>query len=150
MIFKPELAQKILAGEKTQDRRIVKPGEYLYNPMPSVKMVISKNAAIKWITGQTYAIQPGRGVAAIGRFKLLDIRRERVQDISEPEAMAEAVVPFRTPTGGLLYKPAFASLWNEINGAGSFGNNPEVWVLTFELVNPPNNIGNLQQERKMR
>lgn len=133
MQFKPDLAEKSVKGEKTMTRRLVKEGERMIN-LPSGKVVYGANGRVKWRVGQTYAIQPGRGVAAIGRFTLLDIRRERVQEISEPEARAEGVTPFRTPTGGLLYVPAFASLWNEIHGAGAFGNNPEVWVLVFEVV----------------
>lgn len=165
MQFRPELAQKILTGEKTMTRRIVKPGEYLYNPMPSVKMVISKNAAIKWITGQTYAIQPGRGMAAIGRFKLLDIRREQVQDITLEDAIAEGIrgrnlhdvfaangqflrrqyewrwdYECETWKQGAAFseQDSFMTLWDSINSKSGqrVKDNPEVWVLVFEVVKP--------------
>lgn len=138
MLFKPELCEKILSGAKTMTRRLVKSGEWLTTRPKmgggQVKVVYDANRKTKWEVGRSYAIQPGRGVAAVGRFTLLDIRRERLQDISEADAIAEGVTPFRTPTGGLLYVPAFASLWNEINGPGSFGDNPEVWALTFEVA----------------
>lgn len=131
MQFKPELAQKILTGEKTQTRRTVKPGEYLYDPIPDTKMVLGANKRTKdrctkyltkWVVGQTYAIQPGRGKAAIGRFKLLDIRRERVQDITEQDAIAE----------GFGSISEFFGVFESINGKAAL--DKEVWVLTFEVT----------------
>lgn len=136
MQFKPDLAEKSVKGEKTMTRREAKPWEWL-SVLPNGSKAVFHRGRVKWEVGKTYAIQPGRGVAAIGRFTLLDIRRERVQDISEADAKAEGVEPLRVfATGELLYKPAFAYLWNEINGdgAGAFGDNPEVWVLVFEVV----------------
>lgn len=119
MIFKPNLAQKVLKGEKTQTRRIVKPGEFWDG-----KTVCRPDGAIKWQVGQSYAIQPGRTKAAIGRFKLLDIRRERVQDISEGDAIAE----------GFSSISEFFGVFESINGKAAL--DKEVWVLVFEVINP--------------
>lgn len=94
MLFKPELAAKIPTGEKTQTRRIVKDGEFIdtyEHRDKTVKVVYLPNGHVKWMTGKFYAIQTGRGQKAIGRFRLLDIRRQRVGDISETDAIAEGV-----------------------------------------------------------
>jgi hypothetical protein len=141
MLFKPELCEKILKGAKVQTRRIVKAGEgleYWLGPAGSEIKAVYNDKGLKWMVGKTYAIQPGRGKAAVGRFLLLDIRKEPVMDISEEDAIAEGVEPLESPVLGKLYKPAFVNLWNEINGAGSFGKNPEVWVLTFKVEEEAN------------
>lgn len=142
MIFKPELAQKVLKGEKTQTRRLVRPGEVLVY-FDDKKIVLSgEPTRTKWVVGQTYAIQPGRTKAAIGRFKLLDIRRERVQDISEGDAIAEGVELNHyycdegtdldpTPTHRCDPIGKFLELFESINGKAAL--DKEVWVLVFEV-----------------
>lgn len=71
---------------------------------------------------------------------LVSVRVERLQDISEADALAEGIV--RQPDGGYgladttHYHAAdpricYWSLWDHINGAGSVEKNPFVWVLDF-------------------
>jgi uncharacterized protein YhfF len=135
MLFKPHLIEKILMGEKTQTRRIRKPGERLVKTaMIDELAVFDQNERLKWRTGGIYAICPGRGKPGLARIRVLDIRKEGVMEISEEDARAEGVEPLHLPTGEALYKPVFAALWNEINRSKPFGDNPEVWVLTFEKV----------------
>lgn len=62
------------------------------------------------------------------------IRIERLQDISEADAKAEGVI-FK-PGITNSYRQAFANLWAEINGEGSWSANPWVWAITFERVKP--------------
>lgn len=162
MQFRPELAQKILTGEKTQTRRIVKPGEWLVELDGGGKIVFREPTTPKWITGQSYAIQPGTK-ATIGRFKLLDIRREQVQDITLEDAVAEGIrgrnlhdvfaangqflrrqyewrwdYECETWKRGVNFseQDSFMTLWDSINsGPGQrWDDNPEVWVLVFEVV----------------
>ena len=166
MQFKPELAQKILLNLKTQTRRTVKAGEHLVIRENGDKAVFSVDPLrLKWLTGQTYAIQPGRGKKAIGYFTLLDIQQERVQNISETDAIAEGVDKnclgdWENCPGCLKQEyciaegeyhhylrdlddfPAysatesFLSLFESINGAAAL--DKEVWVLTFEVVKNEN------------
>lgn len=56
------------------------------------------------------------------------VRVERLQDISEEDALAEGVEASPTETP----REAYARLWGEINGAGSWAANPWVWVYTFQ------------------
>lgn len=58
--FKPELLQKIVAGEKTQTRRPVKEGEQL-TELGGLKTVLSYSGRIKYQVGRSYACTYGRG-----------------------------------------------------------------------------------------
>ncbi len=76
------------------------------------------------------------------------IRVERLQDISEADAQAEGVTPKWEPgcsgrlmeaLGGFSFRPAasaYAELWEQINGPGSWSANPWVWVIEFKRVTP--------------
>ncbi len=126
MIFKEELCQMVLDGTKTQTRRLVKDGDYqTYWPM---LCVFNRSDRLRFRENQTYAVQPGRGKKAVGRIGIAKIRREYLNAITHNDAQAEGV-------GRSLAK--FADLWNSIHPKGKrWGNNPEVWVLDFELVKP--------------
>lgn len=64
---------------------------------------------------------------------LTSVSIERLQDISEADALAEGVeewakeIPHRFPTARELYE----SLWVAINGPGSWNANPYVWRLSW-------------------
>lgn len=70
-------------------------------------------------------------------LELTDVRVERLQDISEEDAIAEGVdavsmadVP-RQATWSR--RQDYAQLWEKLNGKGSWDLNPWVWVLTFAV-----------------
>lgn len=97
MIFQHTLP-KVLSGEKTQTRRIVKPRDRyddrrMIGHPPAVFTVsrhgIDPAPIVKWQVGQTYAAQPGRGKPAVARMRITDIRREDVRRISEADVTAE-------------------------------------------------------------
>lgn len=74
-------------------------------------------------------------------LEITGVRVERVQDISEADAQAEGVVtwaitdpPPAAWDGSLLCVDMYRDLWESINGAGSWGANPYVWVLEFRRV----------------
>ena len=58
--FKEKLLKKILSGEKTQTRRVVKPGQKLIT-RDGLKTVIEPSGKIKYQVGRTYACTYGRG-----------------------------------------------------------------------------------------
>lgn len=59
-LFKEDLAQKILTGDKTQTRRPVKQGEALVE-LDGLKTLLTAGGRIKHQQGRDYAVQYGRG-----------------------------------------------------------------------------------------
>lgn len=67
-------------------------------------------------------------------LEVVSVRVERLQEISESDAMAEGV-----HLGGFANRravPFFRNLWNKINGPDSWEQNPFVWVVEFKRINP--------------
>lgn len=73
-------------------------------------------------------------------LKITDVRAERLHAISEEDAWTEGVQDLmgkETPWKGVLAPTsvhAYATLWEKINGPGSWGLNPWVWAVSFERV----------------
>lgn len=88
-------------------------------------------------------------------LRITDIRVECLQDISEEDAIAEGIQPLLMSGAqkvelGQLYldyskktelfndgvhpEHSFYTLWESINGAGSYDSNPWVWVVSFERI----------------
>lgn len=84
-------------------------------------------------------------------LEITDIRVERLQEISDADAMAEGVEHWVIGEGWREYglppsveaagthplrsaRDSFASLWESINGPGSWEANPFVWVIEFRRV----------------
>jgi hypothetical protein len=68
-------------------------------------------------------------------LEITGVRVERLQDISEDDAIAEGVngdecQDFDQPLPSMCYQ----ALWESINGSGSWQANPYVWVITFKKV----------------
>jgi hypothetical protein len=128
MLFKPYLAEAICRGKKTQTRRLKKPTHRVVLRANCIIAIYQSNRLL-WRIGNTYAIQPGRGKNAIGRFHLLTIRHEPLQTITSADARAEGL------EYALPIKP-FARLWDDIHTTPGtrWQDNPHVFVLTFELI----------------
>jgi hypothetical protein len=129
MLFKPELVAKILAGEKTQTRRVKRDedtawheGVYPQAYLPIVR--VYRSGRLLWQVGHSYALQPGYAKAAVGRILIESIRHcARASDISESDAVAE----------GFSSVSDFRALYSKINGAESLGQ--PCWALSFDLIN---------------
>jgi hypothetical protein len=79
-------------------------------------------------------------------LEITNTRVERLQDISEADAIAEGVTPKWEPGcsgrlmeafSGFSFRPAasaYADLWEQINGPGSWDANPWVWVVEFRRL----------------
>lgn len=101
-------------------------------------------------------------------LKVISIRVERLQDISEQDAIAEGVKLHHRGKHYLNYEDehykvtqfiynldtaveSYKSLWRLINGRDSWNksswdNNPWVWVVEFELTEKPENFNVNQKE----
>lgn len=77
-------------------------------------------------------------------LEIVSVRVERLQDISDQDAIAEGIglnasaasVPMTTPAGETMPRAMYRELWESINGAGSWDANPWVWVVEFKRVTP--------------
>jgi hypothetical protein len=91
-----------------------------------------------------------RWMSRVRHVPILDIRVERVQDITEKGAINEGVEPmeifghgmgwkdYGCEGGGLaLARDSYRTLWELINGPGSWEKNEWVWVIKFPLYKKP-------------
>jgi hypothetical protein len=120
MIFKPELAQKILEGKKTQTRRLVKSDKPRYK------------------VGHIYAFSDGRGKKTLGYIWIVFIDKQYIQDIYWKDCIAEGING-RRPRD-IVRK--FALLWDSIHKKKGtrFEDNPLVFVYDFRLERRANGI----------
>lgn len=107
---------------------------------PDVPLAKGRGALPSWYTRP--AIHMPRAAGRI-LLKITGVRVERLQDISEADARAEGVTiedrHMRGYCAGEFLSPsirAYRDLWESINGAGSWGANPWVWVVEFKRVAP--------------
>lgn len=69
------------------------------------------------------------------QLEITDIRVERLQDISDDDALEEGVDRTNTSIKGYA-RQRFQNLWQKINGVDSWDQNPWVWVIEFERIKP--------------
>jgi hypothetical protein len=71
-------------------------------------------------------------------LRITDVRVERLNDISEADALAEGIERIRFPEVGEWGWPQrkYRDLWEVINGPGSWDANPWVWAMSFEVATP--------------
>ncbi|MBF8720225.1 hypothetical protein [Pseudomonas guariconensis] len=73
-------------------------------------------------------------------LEITDVRVERLQDISEQQALAEGVMSAERDIDpdGNGYSPVelFGGLWVKLNGMDSWSANPWVWVVEFQRIQP--------------
>ncbi len=72
-------------------------------------------------------------------LEITSVRVERLKDISESDALAEGCKPNYLPNRAYEdqpYRSGFVSLWQGINGHGSWALNPWVWVIEFKRIKP--------------
>jgi hypothetical protein len=113
--FRPELAAKVMAGEKTVTRRLV-----------------SSNPRSPWYRGRCrlqigrdYAICPGRGKDQIGRVLIIGTSFEELGYLTEIEARKE----------GFANRLDFEIAWLRINGC-EYNPRAMVWRVAFRAVTP--------------
>lgn len=117
MMFKQQLVDLIVAGEKTVTRR----------PTSSNRNSPWSQDGCKLRVGRDYAICPGRGAHGVARVVIDDVRRERLVGAREPgEAQLEGFASFDD----------FRRTWVAING-GAFIDSTSVWRIEFHLLEAP-------------
>jgi hypothetical protein len=87
-------------------------------------------------------------------LKITNIRVERLQDITDKDAISEGIQEFTKDNTVLKYgldgwnwsemprkaKDGFLKLWESINGKESLNSNTWVWVIEFEKIDKPENF----------
>jgi hypothetical protein len=112
VIFKPELVEKILAGEKTETRRLV-------------KYENGREVPCRYEKGKYYALQPGRtkpGIRGV-KLKILAVDREHLGQMEHRKALRE----------GFSGTGEFFRYWERLHGR-VVPDLVEVWAIRFELV----------------
>jgi len=210
ILFSAPMVRAILAGTKTQTRRVVKPAHKAWIEMPVTHQLgewdkrplpYGKPGDRLWVRETWQAVsgndrarhimthpRPDRGwleYAATPRadepaykwrpsihmprwasritLEVTGVRVERLQDISEADALAEGISRLAPPApphewsglnrftlngmgsgfcaGSVSWNSPTAEalylrLWEDINGPGSWEANPWVWVVEFKWVQP--------------
>lgn len=194
ILFSGEMVRALLAGKKTQTRRVVKackdrntgcdlapheiageinhgdyenskygkPGDRLWVRetfgIPDAPLERKEKALVAYKATDFPAIDFGRWRPSIFMprwasritLEITGVRVERLQDISEADALAEGVKVGDPSVHQLKTDPgkhqkymrgtaktavvAYKSLWESINGPGSWAANPWVWVIEFKRV----------------
>lgn len=181
ILFSAPMVQALLAGRKTQTRRIAKmtsaghlkesrghrrwhpedpegtaacpygqPGDHLWvretfgyderghtiYRSDDIEALARERQWVSWPAWRPSIHMP-RWASRI-TLEITDVRVERLQHISEQDAIAEGATQFRLPLHPALedrrHVVGFQTLWESINGPGSWEANPWVWVLSFRRV----------------
>ena len=141
IIFSAPMVRAILAGKKTQTRRIAKS----YKPPCEVGDRLWVRETWLPYPGQTQRVQYAANYEApMGPWKspifmprrysrilleVEEVRKERLHAINRDDLYAEGI--------GSLFEPArksFKKLWDSIHGKGAWEANPPVWVISFRRV----------------
>jgi hypothetical protein len=71
-------------------------------------------------------------------LEITGIKVERLQDITDADAIAEGVGPFANiqtiDCETESPRRTFKGLWESINGTGSWDSNPWLWVISFRRI----------------
>ncbi|GIK40658.1 MAG: hypothetical protein BroJett011_44910 [Chloroflexota bacterium] len=134
----------VTSGQKTRTRRLVREGDYAVvdetDPnRPILQVISTADAGVPkplYEVGKTYSVQPGLAKKTMGNIRITAIRRERLQDLTEAEALKE--LPLTSLEEGASDAQwalkIFMGTWNIMNSdpGERWEDNPEVWVLEFE------------------
>jgi hypothetical protein len=134
----------VVSGQKTQTRRLVHAGDLTRvneaDPTrPILKVIRTADAGVPKVlyeVGKVYSVQPGIAKRTVGNIRITAIRRERLQDLSEAEALKEFPLSSPQPdlTDSQWAKKSFIETWDIMYSTPGvrWQDNPEVWVLEFE------------------
>lgn len=114
MNFRPELAEEVMAGNKSVTRRLTSP-----NPRSPWY-----EGGCKLVVGRDYAVCPGRGKHAIGYVEIVEVTREWFYPdrILSREAHAE----------GFPTAQDFRETWMDLHG--SLDGPVDVWRIRFVIA----------------
>ena len=115
-------------GDRLWVRETWAPAEWPPTGPPAVYRADEGMFASQWKP----SIHMPRAVSRI-TLEVVSVRVERLQDISEEDALAEGITLVERGTSPV---DQFNKLWESINGPGSWEANPWVWVVEFKRIEP--------------
>ena len=138
--------RSVVSGQKTQTRRLAQEGDQAVfednDPNRPISQVVRTADAsvpkVLYQVGKSYSVQPGIAKKTVGPIRLTAIRRERLHDLNEADALQE--MPINSPqpemSTGQQARQSFEELWNLMykTPGSRWEDNPEIWVLEFELA----------------
>ena len=157
IIFSDPMPRALLDGRKTMTRRLAwrtshRPGAMGPTPTPWQKR---KPGDLLWVreafattgggpvryyaTDHVHELRRKRPSIHMPRWasrltlEITETRIERLQDISEADALAEGMTFPEGMYYGSCPRSAFAGLWRDLHGPGAWEANPEVVALTFKV-----------------
>ena len=145
ILFSAEMVRAILEGKKTQTRRKTKPqpstvddaGRWYRMKSGGESLMNSAYPCPYGKPGDTLFVPETEPRITL---RITDVRVQRLQDISEDDARAEGAsrTDWEYDDGECCDndREAFSHLWNRINGPSAWDDNPWVWVIEFERVQP--------------
>lgn len=120
---------------------------YLVNSDKPAEVETKKDGLIHWYKRPSIFMPR---IASRIKLRVTNIRVERVQDITDEDALAEGIEYKEWKNGPVVcsgykdytsegcYCPAprtsYYSLWTKINGINSWQLNPWVWIIEFEII----------------
>lgn len=150
--FNTEMVRAILAGSKTQTRRVIKPQPnqaieniaILYTPQDEELGRLGKVLNCQYgEVGDRLFVNETHGfitcdskmhrLASRMIIEITDVRVERLQDISRGDCMSEGC-PFQNIAKETDPVQWYKELWESIYGAGSWDKNEWVWVIEFKRI----------------
>ena len=165
IIFSGEMVRAILDGRKTQTRRIVKKHpfieagftiDFINDPDNAGLCPHGQSGDRLWVRETYTNYDPVIYRADSGNEKqtawnsplymprrfsritleITDVRVERLQDISNNDALAEGVPDIRTKENNLDMRDCFRAPWDFLNAKSgySWDINPWVWVISFKRI----------------
>lgn len=147
--FSDEMLAAVIAGSKTQTRRLMKPQPVLNGNFYQV-FGGGWSKDIKRVT-----VAPGHSLERNfpyglvdkkipfadkdgnikGEIEIVDVWLQQVQEISQQDAQAEGFEGYDDDvSGGMSPYSEFSQAWVDIYGKGSWRENPWVWVIEFKRV----------------
>lgn len=138
MIFSQSY-KEVLNRDKTQTRRLAKPGDELRRSEDGVSYIYNtKTKRVRYCVGRDYAVQPGRSKHGLGKIRVNDLRMEKLLKMSLADAMDECILPEKTtrPDFPTEYLRGFIIAWERLYGGTKYAwkHNPEVVVISFLLI----------------
>lgn len=162
ILFSAPMVRAILDGRKTMTRRIYKPrfdkwqvGDRLWvretyatnKTLDGVEVFYRENSSVigmpDWEGDFPFKWKPSifmpRDYSRI-LLEITELKREGLRDISEADAEREGAAcetDFFSTTGYSYYQ-GFRSIWEQINGRGSWEDDPEVVAIGFKVLEVKN------------